>query len=406
VLLRCLDLLAEVKTLWETARSSQSTAEKRSSCITQMDELLRDKLSDLVLKHDAARVVQTMMKHGSTVVREHVVDELQSHTVDLAMSQYGRFLLQAMFRYGGRVQRARLIQRLQGRIPRLSKHAEGAKAVDFIYQEITNPREQQAMLAEFYGAEYALFSKLHLPSMQQGSGVELSTASTSSPSASSKRKRGVPASAEEKSEKKAQAEENGPNNSSVTGVSLGEILRERPAKGAQILQRLNAVLQQASEKGTLVLNYMHPIYNDYLQHASSRLGANRKEDIALLENLVNTTAEQLLHVCHTRPGSFAAVRALGLQNARDRKSFLKSMKGFSVKTAQDNNGYRLMCAAFSWIDDTVLLRKSCTNELVDHMDEVVCDPFARIVMLQVGVCVICRGVCVCACVCVYALARL
>jgi pumilio family protein 6 len=52
--------------------------------------VIRGKVKDIVLKHDASRIVQTLVKYGRQAERDEVAVELKGHYKDLAQNKYSK----------------------------------------------------------------------------------------------------------------------------------------------------------------------------------------------------------------------------------------------------------------------------------------------------------------------------
>jgi pumilio homology domain family member 6 len=51
---------------------------------------IRGKVKEIVLKHDASRIVQTLVKHGRQAERDEVAVELKGHYRDLVQNKYSK----------------------------------------------------------------------------------------------------------------------------------------------------------------------------------------------------------------------------------------------------------------------------------------------------------------------------
>jgi pumilio homology domain family member 6 len=51
---------------------------------------IRGNIKDVVLKHDASRIVQTVVKYGGQAERDAVAEELKGEYVKLAQSRYSK----------------------------------------------------------------------------------------------------------------------------------------------------------------------------------------------------------------------------------------------------------------------------------------------------------------------------
>ena len=58
------DLMVEAKQLWETARLNNIVAEQ-AAALARLHELTKTKIVELIHKHDASRIVETMLKRGT-----------------------------------------------------------------------------------------------------------------------------------------------------------------------------------------------------------------------------------------------------------------------------------------------------------------------------------------------------
>lgn len=77
--------------------------------------MIKGRAAKLVLKHDASRIVQTCVKHGTAEQRQEIIEELKDHLMALTKSRYGKFLAMKLFKYGSKEQRAFLIHALKVR---------------------------------------------------------------------------------------------------------------------------------------------------------------------------------------------------------------------------------------------------------------------------------------------------
>jgi pumilio homology domain family member 6 len=54
---------------------------------------IRGKVKEIVFKHDASRIVQTLVKYGRQAERDEVALELKGHYKDLAQNKYSKVSL-------------------------------------------------------------------------------------------------------------------------------------------------------------------------------------------------------------------------------------------------------------------------------------------------------------------------
>lgn len=84
-------LLIQAKHAWSLARRKTvpSPAERQAD-IQRLMGVIRGHVKEVVFKHDASRIVQTVVKYGSAAEREEVVVELKGSFVQLAQSRYSK----------------------------------------------------------------------------------------------------------------------------------------------------------------------------------------------------------------------------------------------------------------------------------------------------------------------------
>jgi len=52
--------------------------------------VIQGKVKDIVLKHDASRIIQTVVKYGGQKERDQIATELKGHYKALAQSKYSK----------------------------------------------------------------------------------------------------------------------------------------------------------------------------------------------------------------------------------------------------------------------------------------------------------------------------
>lgn len=84
------ELLTEAKRAWTLARQKNLTKAERTKHIHALMDIIRGKVKDIVFKHDASRIVQTIVKYGGEKERNEVATELQGRYKELAQSKYSK----------------------------------------------------------------------------------------------------------------------------------------------------------------------------------------------------------------------------------------------------------------------------------------------------------------------------
>jgi pumilio family protein 6 len=151
------DLLKEAKIIWEELRQKDLEKSKRQVAYERLMALIGGKVAELVLKHDASRIVQTAVKYAAPEGRTRILSELKGHMVELSKSHYGRFLVQKLLLHGTKEQRAKIMQEFYGKVVSLIKHKESVAVIDYAYASIASTAQKRFLVQEFYGPEYAIF---------------------------------------------------------------------------------------------------------------------------------------------------------------------------------------------------------------------------------------------------------
>lgn len=219
-------------------------------------------------------------------------------------------------------QRSDILSEFHGQVAKLIRHQFASQVLEDAYTSYANAHQRFALIQEFYGPEFRHF----------------------------------------KSDSKAK--------------SLDDILAEKPEKKEMILQHLHNTLSSLLDKSLIHYAIVHRALLDYMQHADE---SGRKD---MIEQLKEHTAD----IVHTAEGSRVARICFLYGSAKDRKALIKSLKTFVAKIAKDDEGHKVLLTVFDVVDDTVLVGKSIISELVDDLEELVTDKFARrvIVYLLVG----------------------
>lgn len=84
------DLLADAKRVWSLARQKDIKPAERQKHIQDLMSVIRGKVKDIVFKHDASRIVQTVVKYGGQKDREEIASELKGKFKDLAQNKYSK----------------------------------------------------------------------------------------------------------------------------------------------------------------------------------------------------------------------------------------------------------------------------------------------------------------------------
>jgi pumilio family protein 6 len=140
-------------------------------------DVIRGKVKDIVLKHDASRIVQTIIKYGKQKERDEIALELKGKYRDLVQNKYSKvrvpslsftgllaknsqFLVSKLIRLCP-THRSWILQEFQSNILRLLLHREASSVLADAFELYANAYERTFLLRDFYGKEALLFSVTH-----------------------------------------------------------------------------------------------------------------------------------------------------------------------------------------------------------------------------------------------------
>jgi pumilio homology domain family member 6 len=95
----------EAKALWNKLRLKTNSKEVTQQLMEQVMELIRGKVNEIALQHDASRVVQAAIQFGNDEQRKEILTEIcqsEGGLVELSKIQYSRFCSMKFIKYCGR----------------------------------------------------------------------------------------------------------------------------------------------------------------------------------------------------------------------------------------------------------------------------------------------------------------
>ncbi|CAI1896671.1 hypothetical protein SEUBUCD646_0B05930 [Saccharomyces eubayanus] len=305
----------QIKSVWERLRVKTPPLPKqiREKLSNEIWELSKDCISDLVLKHDASRIVQTLVKYSSKERREQIVDSLKGKFYVLATSAYGKYLLVKLLHYGSRTSRQAIINELHGSLRKLMRHREGAYVVEDLFVLYATHEQKQQMIKEFWGSEYAVFRETH------------------------------------------------------KDLTIQKVCESSVEKRNIIARNLIGTITASVDKGSTGFQILHAAMREYVKIA------NEKE----ISEMIELLHEQFAELVHTPEGSDVACTLMAKANAKERKLILKTLKNHGEKLIKNEHGNIVFITILNCVDDTVLVFKSFSPTVKDHLQEFIIDKFGR-----------------------------
>ncbi|KAI9350745.1 armadillo-type protein [Obelidium mucronatum] len=336
-------LIQQLKKLWETIRQKRISTELRNEKMEELMGLITGKIQEVTFRHDAARVIQSALKHGNSAQREIIAEELRGKYAILACSQYGRFIVSKILNMCP-THRAAVLKEFQGQVRKLMRHRDAAFVIEEAYSQFANAAQRNSLMEEFYGPEFALFK-------------------------------------------------------AEVAKPLHVIIAENPSKKAAIIKNIRETISSFLEKSAANIGphtILHRLILDYLLLLPPPTPANNTNSATTTTPtepatsssafMVDLLKDHLIHILHTREGARVAQLTLLHSTPKDRKYILKTFKSLVPKIAKEQFGHAVLITLCESVDDTVLVSKTILSELVKagegvNPGELLRDPYASRVVL-------------------------
>ncbi len=313
------DAVQEAKKLWEQVRRCELTPEKRSAPLAELFTILKGKFKDVIVKHEASRIIQTCIKYGSLEQRLSIATELKGTYAQISKSRYGKHIVNRLLQYCPTMRKS-IVSEFRGQVAKMIRSVDAASVLEEVYSRYTNVREKNALMMEFYGPEFYLFKKT----------TDL-----------------------------------------VTIPTLSELLAQKPDKRERVLKAIRESLDALVNKGNLGHSVIHRLMLEYVQH----------EEVARLQDWISTVDEKLVEMLHTLEGARMVALCVAVANTKQKKTIVKSLKPFIKKIACEEYGHQVLLSAFTTVDDTVLVRNCIVSELMKDLSGYLADRHAQRLIL-------------------------
>ena len=100
------ETVSEAKLLWNKLRQKSNTPDDTKKLMVEVMELIRGKVNEIALQHDASRVVQAAVQFGNQEQRKELLDEICAESAaglaELAKIQYAHFCCLKFIKYCNR----------------------------------------------------------------------------------------------------------------------------------------------------------------------------------------------------------------------------------------------------------------------------------------------------------------
>lgn len=296
----------QAKEIWNKLRKKDNDKKEVDAMVAELMVLFEGKFQEVVLKHDASRVVQSLIQFGSPDQRKLILNELRDIIPEMSKIQYAHFVVLKLIKYSLRdeTNRRTFVKSLKGHIPKLAVHAVGARVVELVFA--TLPSKSIALLKqEMYGPKFALFAT-----------GDLSTSS----------------------------------------LSLKQIVEQQPENGASAIQYLRGVLNKGIEKSLFGFAFFQELSWEYFENCPT------KE----LQEMISSVVDHSIHMLSTRAGSKVIAYCAAYGTPKDRRKIMRNLKGYTKSSLLHKDAYIAIIRLLDVTDDTVAIQKNILIELLSH----------------------------------------
>jgi len=145
------ELVEDLKTSWNKIRVKATASTDRSATVDKMVKKMKGKVLSVTLRHDAARIVQSIFQFGTVAQRVDILNELAGKIFEISKTPYGHFVVLKAITYCIKPEEQKKIaSALQNHFVALGTNVIGARTVESIMQ-LYPANLTKALKAEFYG---------------------------------------------------------------------------------------------------------------------------------------------------------------------------------------------------------------------------------------------------------------
>ena len=153
------NIVEEAKSLWNKAREKSLDPKVRSELVNQIMGLITGKIAQVATRHDASRIVQLCVSHGTDTQRESISAAIKDKLVALSKTTYGRFLVSKLLSRSKGKERAMLLKRFQGHMVKLGTHNVSALVIEDLFDKVLSAKQCAYLFQEFYSPEFVHFKR-------------------------------------------------------------------------------------------------------------------------------------------------------------------------------------------------------------------------------------------------------
>lgn len=143
--------MEKLKQLWNKIRERTVQPAQRDALLANLLQGIQSHIVEITLRHDASRIIQTLIQFGNDQQRDVILSELLSKFYEIAKAPYGHFTILKMITYGNKNDfMKKITQGLKSHFVSLGCHVIGARTVETVLQLYPSIFTKH-LKAEFYG---------------------------------------------------------------------------------------------------------------------------------------------------------------------------------------------------------------------------------------------------------------
>uniref|UniRef100_A0A0K0E6J5 PUM-HD domain-containing protein n=1 Tax=Strongyloides stercoralis TaxID=6248 RepID=A0A0K0E6J5_STRER len=297
----------EIKKLWEELRMKKTKNERKKELGLEIVQKMKGEMLKLVNGRDTSKVFQCLLCLDCPQITQPILDELNPHLLAMSRSKYGSFFVTMLFTKTQPDRRQALFDAFRGHFVKLYDVVFSAKVVDILYNQVATEKQKLDILCEFFGKEFVIFR-------QQDD-----------------------------------------------FKNVDEIFSKYPDKKPLILKNMLTTIKNCVGKQSISFDFTHVLISTFLDYCS-------KDQF---KEVMDLYRDKILDLSGKKGGIKIALQILYNSSAKERKSIIKSMTSLVSSIAMNHNGFQLILGIFDQVDDTVLVNKTITSELITHLPDVV-----------------------------------
>lgn len=306
------ELVTEAKALWNKLRLKSNTKDGTKVIMDNLMELIRGKIRDIALQHDASRVVQAAIQFGSDEQRKEILAEIckvEGSLAEMAKIQYAHFCCLKLIKYCARDDACirMIVKSFKGEMSRLAVHGVGARVVEYLFLNLS-PKQTASLKQEFYGPHFSLFAQnlADVPTLKS---------------------------------------------------NIANAKTEIQKKSA--IDFVRVIIQKGMTKSFYGFTFFQQLLAEYID-------VTEPSEIRMLSS---TIAEHSIHLLSTRVGTGVVAACASYGTPKDRKRICKSLKGYTSSSLLHRDAYLALLRLVQVTDDTKSIRKSVLDEILVKAQE-------------------------------------